>query len=811
MLDAKGTLSSIMFKNYLKTAIRNLVRERGSTIINISGLTMGITCSLVLFLLVRHLSSFDTFHSKRDRIYRVVHQSEGNQGKNYTPGVPSVLPDAFRIDFPEAEEVVFTSYRSPSTISIPQRTGVPKLYNEEAGTVFTQSNFFRIFDREILAGERSKGLDDPNTAIISRRHALKYFGKDDVLGEVVKFEDNEYKITAVMADPPSNTDFPFDLMLSYTTIKTKSEENGWNSIWSDEQCYFLLKDDASIAAVESRMKAFTEKYGEKEDPDKSLFTIQALSELHFDERYGTFTYNTTSRQILVALGVIAFILIMTACINFINLATAEAIKRSKEVGIRKALGSTRGQLIRQFLGETTIVSVVATLASVAAVQLALTLLNPFLDLKLRLDFFHDGGLWLFMCSVTIAIALLSGLYPAFVVSGFNPALALKNLINNRNSSGYNMRRGLVVTQFIISQFFIFGTIILVNQMKYFENKDLGFKKDAIIMVAIPEDEEPVVGEGNSKMRTLRDEVRSIPGVHSASLNSSPPSSGDVSATNFTVEGKDDDFGTQVKQVDGEYLNLFGIELIAGEYIQDLDTATGFMVNEKLCKTVGYKPEEMVGKVIKMWGKKLPVKGVVKDFHTVSLKNPIEAVVLMNRIRGYGNLALQVNLNDVQRVIDELKPKWERAYSEYIFDYRFLDEQIREFYENERKMSVLLSVFSGIAIFIGCLGLFGLATFLANQKTKEIGVRKVLGASVESIVFLFSREYLKLIGIGFLVSAPLAWYIMSKFLEEFAYRITIGPEIFVVGLMSTLLIALFTVGYKSFKAAIANPAESLRSE
>jgi len=801
----------LMLKNYLKTAFRTLIRQGGSSMINIAGLTMGITCSLVLFLLVRHLSSFDNFHSKRDRVFRVVNESQGNQGRNYSAGVPSVLPDAFQLDFPEAEEVTFLSYRSGSTIIIPQRTGEPKLYSEEAGTVFAQSNFFKIFDHAIVSGEKQNALDDPNKAIISKRWAMKFFGKEDALGEVVKVTDKEYKIAAIMEDPPNNTDFPFDLMLSYSTIKSKNEASGWNSIWSDEQCYFLLKNHDDLARIESKMPAFTAKYLGKEDPNKTQYTIQPLSELHYDDRYGTFSYNTTSKNILVALSVIAMILILTACINFINLATAEAIKRSKEVGIRKTLGSTRGQLIRQFLGETTIVALIATLASLAAAQLALTFLNPFLDLQLRLDFVHDPMLWLFLILVTATIALLSGLYPAFIVSGYNPVLALKNLISNKNSSGYNMRRALVVTQFIISQFFIFGTIILINQMEYFRNKDLGFKKDAIIIVPIPEQGELGVSGPSTKMRTLRDEVRRMPGVTEASLSRSPPSSGNVSMTTLNIEGKEDHFGTQVKPIDGQYVDLFGLHLIAGHNIADLDTAQGFLVNEKFCSTVGYTPDNAVGKIITMWGRHLPIVGVVNDFHTVSLREPIEATLLMNNISSYETLSIQVDLTQVQHVIDQLKPRWQATYSEYIFDYQFLDQQIAEFYESENRMSGLLGIFSSIAIFIGCLGLFGLATFLANQKTKEIGVRKVLGASVNSIVFLFSAEYVKLIFIGFIISAPLAWYIMNGFLEEFTYRIEIGPGIFLLGLISTLLIATLTVGYRSFRSATANPANSLRSE
>jgi predicted permease len=801
-----------MLKNYLTTAFRNILRQKTTSAINVGGLLLGITCSLVLFLLIQHVTSYDTYHINRDRIYRVVHESDGNQGKNNTPGVPSVLPDAFRLDFPEAEEVVFTSYRAGSLVTIPQESGDPKRYTEEAGVVFSQSNFFRIFDRDIVAGDKDHGLDDPNEAIISQRWAQKYFGKSDVLGEVVEFDDRDYKITAVMEDFPTNTDFPFDLMLSYSTIKEKTEENGWHSIWSDEQCYFLLKQGESIEKVEARMSAFTDKYVGDDNPNNAKFLVQPLREIHFDDRYGTYSYSTVSRGFILAFGVIAFILILTACINFINLSTAEAIKRSREVGIRKALGSTRQQLIRQFLGETFLITLVSMIASLGVTQLVLSLLNPFLDIELSLQLMGNPVLWVFLVGTLITISLLSGMYPAFVVSGYHPALALKNLINNRSVSGYNLRRALVISQFFISQFFIIGTIVVMKQLEYFQNTSLGFRQDAIVIVPIPQRESPEGADGMSKMRTVREEILRIPGIGNASLNSAPPSSGRVSGTHFKVEGSDEDFGTQIKQVDGRYVDLFDLELVAGQNIKDLDTADGFLVNEKFVKTIGlHDPGEIIGRQVNIWGKQYPVVGVVRDFHTVSLREPIEATLMMNRIRGFESLALQVNPAQVQESLDRVKDVWQNAYPEHLFTYEFLDQQIREFYETEQKMSVLFGIFSSIAMFIGCLGLFGLATFLSNQKTKEVGVRKVLGASVESIIFLFSKEYIKLILVGFAFSAPLGWFAMNTYLDTFAYKIPIGVGVFVVGLVVTMAIALLTVGYKSLRSAMVNPTVALRSE
>jgi ABC-type antimicrobial peptide transport system permease subunit len=371
---------------------------------------------------------------------------------------------------------------------------------------------------------------------------------------------------------------------------------------------------------------------------------------------------------------------------------------------------------------------------------------------------------------------------------------------------------LVVSQFFISQFFIIGTIVVMNQLAYFQSTSLGFRQDAIVIVPIPQRESPESADGTSKMRTVREEILRIPGIENASLSSAPPSSGRVSGTHFKIEGSDEDFGTQLKQVDGRYIDLFDLELVAGQNIKDLDTADGFLVNEKFVKTVGlHDPSEIIGRQVDVWGKQYPVVGVVRDFHTVSLHEPIEATLMMNRIRGFGSLALQVNPAQVQESLDRVKDVWQNAYPEHLFTYEFLDEQIREFYETEQKMSVLFGIFSAIAIFIGCLGLFGLATFLSNQKTKEVGVRKVLGASVESIIFLFSKEYIKLILVGFAFSAPLGWFAMNKYLDTFAYKVPIGVEVFIVGLVVTMAIALLTVGYKSLRSAMVNPTVALRSE
>lgn len=803
-----------MLRNYFTTAYRNLIRKRASTFFNVGGLTLGIAGSIVLFLLVTRILSFDKFQTNYTRIYRVVTEEGTGEDMFHTPGVPTVLPVAFRNDFEEAEQVVITSYEGDGLVLVPQKDGEPKKFQEEEGIVFTEQSFFSIFDCVVFHGEINKALDEPNEVVISKKLAEKYFDKEDARGEILNYRDKDYKVSAVIDDPKSNTDFPFTLLLSYETVRKQYEEQGWGSTSSGNQCYFLLKNGVDIETLEGRMQAFTDKYIGEDNYSKRIFNLQPLNELHFDTRYYGYGGGTVSKGNILALVFIGIFLVLTGCINFVNLSTAESIKRSKEVGIRKTLGGTRNQLIGQFLGETGIVTFVSILLAIVLAQGVLAYLNPFMELDLKIGLPGNLPLLSFLVILFVVVSLLSGIYPAFIMSGYNPAMVMKNKTSNKNSTGFFMRKGLVVFQFFISQLLIVGTIVIISQMNYFKTKDLGFDKEAIIRIPIPEQERVENSTGASKMRALKNEILRIAGVEMASLCNTPPSSGSVSGTGFILEGESEEQrkDTQVKTVDTDYIRLFKLKLIAGENLTDLDTATGYVVNREFTKSAGFlNPEEMVGKRIRIWGRMYPVVGVVEDFHTTSLHQKIESTAMFNRLSNYYSLAVKVNPKAFQESLPKIKQVWEAAYSKHIFDYSFLDENIKEFYQGEERMSVLLSVFTSIAIIIGCIGLFGLATFMANQKTKEIGVRKVLGASVKGIVFSFSREYIILVFISFVLTAPFAWYVMNAWLEEFSYKITLGPVVFLVGLASTLIIAVLTVGYKSFQSATANPVDALRSE
>jgi hypothetical protein len=501
-----------MLKNYLITGFRTLMRKRGTTMINLGGLTLGISGTIILILILQYHTSFDRFQTKYDRIYRIVTSGKGNDGEwGYTAGVPTVLPPAFRLDFPQAEEVVFTQYRANSLILIPQRDGDFKKFEEERGVVVTEPNIFRVFDRVVLMGDAEKSLDEPNEAVISRSFALKYFGREDAIGELVRFEERDYRIGAVVEDPPAQSDLPFYLLLSYETIRANNESRGWRSIWSDENCYFLLREGESVTSIENQLAEFSKKHDPETSWDQRRYVIQPLSDLHFNDDIGNYNYNAVSEDYLMALGVVSLFLIVTACINFINITTAEAIRRSKEVGIRKSLGGSRSQLVFQFLGETSLVTFGAMMLSFVIVQGVLGVVNSFLELSLTFDLAGNPHLLIVLIGVFIIVSLLSGLYPALVISGFNPVSALKNSAASKFTSGYRLRQGLVVTQFVISQLLVILTLVLINQMEFFRNKDLGFRKDAIITIPVPEGSR-LDTLNVSKARALANDISRMAGV-----------------------------------------------------------------------------------------------------------------------------------------------------------------------------------------------------------------------------------------------------------------------------------------------------------
>ncbi|HNP06462.1 MAG TPA: ABC transporter permease [Cyclobacteriaceae bacterium] len=794
-----------MFKNYFIITIRNLKRNLSYSAINVFGLALGITCSMVLFLMITFYLSFDNYHDNKDRIYRIVTSSENNGREDFFAGVPAPLPGALASDITGIQHVLFISGDNNALFTIIDN-GAPKIFEQENGLAYTDSTYFTFFNRAFLMGDYKTALQQPNQIILSEKTAKKFFGEVNPMGQLIKLNNKtELKVTGVIEDHPDNTTFPFEILISYLTIQKDKEESGWNSVYSDDQCFVMLEAGTPPDAINNQFPAFVKKYETQREERSLKRWLQPLQEINYDSRFGNYRYTTVSKTSILAMGVVALFLLITACINFINLSTAVAVKRSKEVGIRKVLGSQRLQLMGQYLAETGMITLVALLISVGLSELALIQLNAFLDINLHVDF-TDLRLITFLIGVWAVVSLASGFYPALLLSGFSPALALKNKITNRSTGGFALRRSLVVFQFVISQLLIVGTVILLAQMNFLESKDLGFSKDAVINVPIPNNA-PL----NNK-KVLKSELLRMGGVERVSLCNTAPSSGSVSMTAYTIEGIEGNHLTQVKLTDEDYIDLFKIELLAGNNLMGLDSANSCLVNEKLLKSLGLeKPEEIIGRVISIWGMNLPVAGVVKDFHTMSLEREIDPTILFNGVDSYRTAAIKLKGGSVKETLGEVERAWAAQYPDFLFSYEFLDNEIKEFYESEQKMSTLLILFSVIAITIGCLGLYGLISFMANEKEKEIGVRKVLGASTGNILIIFSKEFIILILVAFAIASPLAAYIMGQWLDNFAYRVPLTSLMFVTGIGITIIIAFVTVGFRSIRAALANPINALRNE
>ncbi len=792
-----------------KTSVRNLWKNKSHTLINVLGLSIGITCSIVLFLLIRFWLSFDTFHSQADRIYRIVRETTYQGNTDHTPGMPVPAIEALRNDFPELEEVVFMSYFRQGLVTVEDREG-KKNFEENDGLVYVDSNFFQLLDRPLLLGEPEQALNAPNEVVIDERLAEKYFGPDwrqqSILGKTITLNrDTELKVTAVAEAAPDNTDFPFSMLISYATARKKmEEEGGWGSISSDNQIYLLLPEGMTAAQIESRLPDFTEKYETLLEGQQLRLSLQPLSELHYDTRYSGYSFSNIPRYAIISLSAVALFMLLIACINFINLATAIASKRAKEVGIRKTLGSSKGQLARIFLTEAGIITLISLLIALGTAELLLIRMNNFLEMELELNLLTDPQLILFLLAVLIGVSLLAGSYPAWILTRFEPVRVLKSSMEGSMKRGFNLRRTLVVFQFVIAQAFIIGTLVLLSQMRFMQQADLGFRKEGILSVALPS------GTGELK-KTFKQEVLRLAEVEKASLNYSSPTSGSVSVTSFKIDEDENTYHTQVKFVDKDYMDVYEIPLLAGTGLTEIDTMSRLVVNEAFIKKVGLeRPEDALGRQVKIWGKTLPIVGVMKDFHTMSLSNPLEPVVLLD-LENYQKVDMLLSSVNVGQALEKIEGVWKATFPEYTFSYQFVDEEIGEFYEGTQRMTVIITIASLIVIFIGCLGLYGLVTYMAEQKTKEVSVRKVLGASIGSIVGLFSKEFVRLIVIAFVLAAPLAYLLMSAWLENFAYKIDLGVGLFAAAILITLIIALFTISYRSIQAARTNPAQALRND
>jgi ABC-type antimicrobial peptide transport system permease subunit len=789
------------------------MRNRSFAIINVLGLAVGIAASLLIFLVVKFETSYDNFHSKRDHIYRVVSVFSTQDGSSYSAGTPFPVGPALRLDFPQIKEVANTFRRGTQQITI-EEGGQQKKFQSDV--YYIEPEFFRMFDFEWLSGDPKASLSQPANAVLTKEIAEKYFGTwQSAIGKTIKYNNDNaqvYKVSGILKNVPPNTDFPLGIVVSYATLKgTNIGRNmeDWVSTFGAAYTFVVLPSNYSSGQFNKDLATFAKKHRPVEY-SKDSYMAQPLTTIHSDERFGGYGDHFFSDSLVTVLKLIGLFLILIACVNFVNLATAQAVNRSKEVGVRKVLGSNRGQLAAQFLSETSIIVVFALVISAIISYLVLPSLNELLNTKMTLDV-SSPAMILFLISVLIGVSLLSGIYPAMVISGFNPITALKNKISSRMAGGISLRRVLVILQFAIAHVMIIGTLIAMSQMNFFRNATLGFDQSAIINVNIPQD-----SISRAKMGYLQNELSKNQDIKNVSFSYRSPSADGNWNSDFKFDHATNstNFSANLKWADVKYFETYKIQFVAGRPYHESDTVREFVVNETLLRKLGITdPTQAINKQIDFWdGNKVgPIVGVIRDFNSFSLRDPMAPVVLSTWKDVYQTINIRIKEGKEKAVLPFVEKLWNKTYPDYVYQYSFLDETIANFYQQEARLSTLYKIFAAIAIFISCLGLYGLVSFMASQRTKEVGIRKVLGASAGNIVFLLSKEFSILIIIAFAIAVPVAYYVMNNWLQNYTYRIEIGIALFVFALLGSMAIAWITVGHRAIKAAIANPVKSLRTE
>lgn len=797
-----------MLKTYLKIAYRNLIRNKTYGALNIIGLALSISCCLLIFALVKYHLSFDNFHHDSARIYRFVTEQHRDV-VTYSRGVPPAFGNAFRNDYSFGEKTARIASFDEEQISITTNNGIKK-FKEAAGPAFAEAEYFDIFNFPLKSGNPKTALQEPNTAIITENIARKYFGDVDPMNKVIRIGNKiDCKITGVLRNLPANSDERAEVFVSWPTLKLYNNWVGSNEAWggitSNLQTFVLLRRNVSPAEVENVLPAYVKKFRPR-NKNVHHYKLQPLSEMHFDARYG----GVMDKESIWILSFIGLFLIVTACVNFVNLATAQALRRSKEVGIKKVLGSLRRSLFWQFIAETGLITVAATVLAIFLSYLLLPFVNDLFSSQITINFLKDWQLLLFIPLLIVVVTALAGFYPGLILSGFRPIAALKGKISMQQIGGFNIRRGLIVTQFSISLVLIISMIVITMQMEYAQEADPGFQKDAIVMVPFGADSMDI------SVTSLKNTIAAIPGVEKVSLCYAAPASNEnwFNSVRFDNRPEYEEFRVNMKSADDQYLSAFGLKLVTGRNIFPSDTVREMLVNEQMVSKLGLNsPDEVIGKKMEFDGgsKIATIVGVVRDFHDQSFHENINAVCLTTLSDMYSGYAVKINPQQINAVLKQVESAWNTMYPLKMYEHHFLDTRIAEFYETEAVMLKLIRVFSCIAIFIGCLGLYGLVAFMVSQKTKEIGIRKVLGSSVPEILWIFGKEFTVLIAVAFLIAAPLGWWLMNSWLQDFKFHIQIGPWVFVLAALLIGIITAITVGWQSMKAAGMNPVKSLRSE
>ena len=806
-----------MFRNYSIVAWRNLVKKKAYSFINIFGLGLGIACCVLIFMFVKDELSYDNYHAKKDRIYRVIHGESAADSK----GGPSLYPywvwgnapigQALKGDFPEIDKVVQFSGRADILL-----THEDNMYQEE-GVFFMDSTAFDVFSWHLLKGNPKTALAAPFSIVLTESTARKYFGDEDPMGKTLKGSESagrsnagDYTVTGILADVPLNSHFRFNALLSMSTFRKARPQvfDAWGYV--DFYTYFLVNEGFDLQAFKRKLPDFLARH---EEYPGSTYTIdiEPLRDMYLRSTAEGQPGETGSLSNIYVFSIIGLFILVIAMINFMNLSTARSMERGKEVGIRKSIGAARSSLVYQFLGESMIIVCLSTILAAGIVWLAMPYMVDFTGKQLEIQRFITWQNVSVLVVIMLLIGLLAGSYPAAVLSAFNPVRVLKGLTRS-HAGGASLRKALVVFQFTLSIALIAGTMIVYYQMNYLLDKDLGFDKEQMLILDYNYD-----GIVNEKSAVLQNELEKNPSILSVAFSRSVPGSYFPHA-GTQIEKPDGEMASQgqpIFEVGLDFVTHYGLELIAGRtYSREFptDSSHALIINESSAKAFGYNnPADVVGKKFSQWGREGTVIGVVKDFNFTSLHNNIAPLTMPFSPYASRYLSLKIKPENIQETIKAVGKVWRELVPHRPFLYSFLDEDFNKQYKSDFMFRRLFTTFACLAIFIACLGLLGLATYTAEKRTKEIGIRKVLGADLRNILTLLSKDFILLVVIAIVISTPISWYAMTRWLEGFAYKMEIHTWIFALSGFIALLIAVLTISYQSLKSASMNPVSSLRSE
>jgi len=823
-------MPTIMFLTYFKIARKNIVKAKVLNIINILGLAIGISACLAIWSILRFELSYNNFQPGGDRIYRLVSEMHQNNGDiRYNGSVPLPTLEQVTKEIPGIETIGgFVNYNA--TVTIPETSGDSKQFpkapdgQNNDDLILVTPGYFDLFHYQWLVGNPVSALTEPYQVVLSAKQAFKYFGSSDwqsLIGKEIIYDGKlKTRVSGIVKDMEGNTDFSFTDFISFSSIQSSYLENdlqpsNWGWIMSTNQIFVKLEKGVSPAKFAEQLRAFGDR--RYQIGPGEIARLQPLSDLHYSEHYEMDYGRHTNLNILYGLLGIAALILIIAAINFINLSLAQSLQRVKEIGIRKVLGSSRAGLVMQFLAETLLMCVLALLVSIAIIKPLFSAFPSFVPSGVSLNILEPGTI-VFVVLLLAATTLLAGLYPGWVLSSFQPANALKSKAGIKGGFRDNFRKGLIVFQFAISLVFIISSIIIGDQIHFLLKKDMGFKQDAIITLNTNG------SDSLYKKQSFAERISTLSGIDKVSIHDFPPATSGTPTVGCTYAGPVPiNIGANFRFADENYLPLYQIQLLAGRNFFPGDTLRAFIINQTCARMLGFQhPEDAIGKVIGMGfpgappNNNHPVIGVVADFNAQPLRRSIKPMLIESIPASENGFSVKLrtqgkSVAEFTEAMDKIQKIWKETFPGQAFDYHFYDDTIASFYSKEQKTSQLVYLGMIIAIFLSCIGLFGLAALTAETRRKEIGIRKVMGAGTARLVYLMVKDFQLLVLLSFIIASPIAWLFTNKWLQNYAYRISVSWWIFALACTSTVLISFLTVGYHVFKAAMANPVKMLRSE